>query len=153
MRIFTGWPLRHACLILLGMTVLTACHRMEDVPAKKYNWSGSALEECPSARGAAKTVELADLAARPTAYEGTFVRVEGYYYNYFEHAALHPEPEAEIYSGDFDKQIWVRGIDAEYSRQRVQLTGIFTAKSRGHGDQWPGTLCVVSVLKLPGAGD
>lgn len=150
MRMFPGWPFFHARLILLGIIVLAGCRREEDVPAAKYSWSGSAREECPSTQGAAETVELADLAALPTAYEGKFIRVEGYYYDYFEHAALHPEPEAEIYSGNFDEQVWVSNIDAEYSRQRVQLTGIFTAKSQGHGGQWPGTLCVVSVLKLPG---
>lgn len=140
-----------AWLVLSGMSALVGC-RQEELPVTQRSLSSSKMEECPPARGIAKGVELADLAARPAAYEGKFIQVEGYYYDYFEHAALHPEPEAEIYSGDFSTQVWIHNIDHEYSEQRVQLKGVFTSKSNGHLGQWPGTLCVVSVLKLPSVG-
>lgn len=145
------WPLIRAWLVLSGMSALAGC-RQEELPATQRGVSSSKME-CPQTRGAAKDVELADLSIRPAAHEGKFIQVEGYYYDYFEHSALHPEPEAGRYGGDFNTQVWIHNIDHEYSGQRVRLRGVFTSKSKGHLGQWPGTLCVVSVLKLPSPGD
>ena len=40
--------------------------------------------------------------------------------------------------------IWVSPLPASFAGKRVELIGYFTTAVKGHGDQWPGSLCIAS---------
>ncbi len=90
---------------------------------------------------------IADLTSEPERFEGKFVAVSGYYYQYFENSAIYSTIENKPYSHKFSDGIWLSGVGAEFGGMHINISGIFSQKVKGHLGQWPGTICVTSAIR------
>ena len=102
---------------------------------------------CPVASGAYAPVSIPQLIANPAAFDGKAVEISGYSISMFEHSAIYSTRQ-EPFSANFSEGIWTlistdRNVSSE---DRVTLRGIYTTKIRGHLGQWPGSICVHSIV-------
>ena len=103
--------------------------------------------DCPVASGTYESVEIAELIANPAIFDGKAVEISGYHISSFEHSAIYPTPQ-DTFSANFSEGIWTL-ISTERNvgnKDRVTLRGVYTTKIRGHGSQWPGSMCVHSIV-------
>jgi hypothetical protein len=102
---------------------------------------------CPVTSGTYVPVDIPQLIANPATFDGKAVEISGYHISLFEHSAIYPTRQ-EPFSTNFSDGIWTlistnRNVSSE---RRVTLRGVYTTKMRGHLGQWPGSICVHSVL-------
>ena len=102
---------------------------------------------CPVASGVYATVSIPQLIANPAAFDGKAVEISGYSISMFEHSAIYPTKQ-KPFSANFSEGIWtLTSVDLSASSEKpVTLRGIYTTKIRGHLGQWPGSICVHSIL-------
>ena len=102
---------------------------------------------CPIASGTYKPAKIADLIAHPELRDGKGVNISGYFTNSFEHVAIYPARQ-DPFSATFSEGLWMLlSTDHKISNgQRITVRGVYTTKIRGHLGQWPGSICVNSVI-------
>lgn len=128
---------------------LTACqaHSGSEVAAQRIEHKDIVISGCPKVDQPARKIILSDLSSDPDRYHGAAVRVDGYYYSYFEHSAIYPAPIPKPYNPEFDKGIWLLHAKPELNGEHVRVIGIFSSRIKGHLGQWPGSICVTSIAK------
>ena len=132
--------------MVIALLTLLACQRKTETASVvgSLKLRDIVVDGCPVPNTGPKRVTLIELASNPARYEGMFVSVSGYYYSYFERAALFGTPEEEPYAHRASEGIWLLRMDRALAGKRVQISGIFTTGIKGHLGQWPGSLCVVN---------
>ena len=136
MRIFAvaGWA-----ALLVGCSPETV-----QVDAKTSDFLS--MLDCPFVSGVYEPVTITELIARPADLDEKPVKISGYFISSFEHTAIYPTQQ-EPFSATFSEGLWtlLNTNSRVVSGQHVTLRGIYTTKIRGHGGQWPGSICVHSV--------
>jgi len=117
--------------------------------AEKPNVTGAAAPPPqPTATGRPEAVSIVDLLARPDAYDGKFVRLDGFLHVKFEGTAVFMTKEHADYLmckyglwvSFKDGDVKARDFDCKY----VLLEGIFNKANKGHMGLWSGELRDVS---------
>ena len=124
---------------VVGLALLAACVQ----PPTSISSSAIATGECPAAVGVPVPTSISELVQSPARYELKLVRVRAFYINGFEHSAIYGAmpSEGEPTPG---LGIWASPLPDRLNGQRAELVGYFTGSVKGHGGQWPGSLCIVS---------
>jgi hypothetical protein len=126
----------------------------QEAVAGPLNLRDIALKGCPRPKDAPQHVRLSELTSNPDRYNGIFVSVSGQYYSGFERSALFPPSDTDLHTRTADEGVWLLQMDKSLAGERVQVSGIFTTRIKGHLRQWPGSICVVDkakVVRKPGS--
>ena len=107
------------------------------------------LYGCPEPVGRPRKASISEITADPGAFHGVLVHITGHYHRSFEHHAIYPGPAPEPDEHTFEDGIWVLSGHDGLQGDHVEAVGYFTAKTRGHLGQWPGSLCVTSAAGAP----
>ena len=131
--------------VITFVLALSGCSREEPVPenvSHSYTITDVyAKYGCTRMPSNPAMVTIEELLDSPNRYEGKPVRIEGFYYSTFEHAAIYPNPEDGPHSKT-QSGLWVlEGLPKRYSGKHVTVEGIFTSGTHGHLGQWPATIC------------
>ena len=103
--------------------------------------------KCPAASGTYALSTVSELIASPERFNGKAIKVSGYYTRSFEHSAIYSTPQDPV-SATPSEGVWTL-ISADRSissGDRVMMRGVYTTKIRGHLGQWPGSICVHSII-------
>lgn len=147
MRIFL--PAMAACFLLSLAALLLGGD------SEKAAVSGvTASQPSPAASGMPEAVSILDLLARPDAYDGKFIRIDGFLHVKFEDCAVFMTKEhADYLMGKYG--LWVSFKTGEFIKQKdydckyVLLEGVFNKSGHGHMQLFGGELREVSrVLEL-----
>jgi hypothetical protein len=149
-------PLRaKAFLVALVVCILASLATLSlGVDSEKAKVSGDAAPQPPAAAtGQPEAVSIVDLLARPEAYDGKFVRVEGFLHVHFEGTALFMTKEHADYLmckyGFWVSLDEVKYPAKDFDGKYVLLEGTFNRANKGHMRLWSGELRDVSrVMEL-----
>jgi len=123
-----------------GVAALSSCGAR---PAHRVTSSAIATGECPTAQGKPMDAPLHEIIKSPAAYHGRLVRLSGVYRKGFEVSAIVPASAPSVEPSP-TTGIWSSPLPEGLEGRPLELLGYFTSTVRGHGSQWPGSLCVVS---------
>ena len=136
-------------LLMLGVLIIASCSGSQLPEQMQLDSMHIALHGCPEPTGKPKDVGIPELVASPAAFDAVLVRVSGHYHDDFEHHAIYPGSKPEPDDHRFSDGIWLLRLDPDFRGDRIQVTGYFTARTKGHLDQWLGSICVTSVARAP----
>lgn len=138
-------------LAVLLLASITNCSREDEqnvvaqsaVSESEIFSSEACLPPAPSS----ESVSIASLISNPSRFEGKSVVVTGYYYSRFEHSGIYPS-RRDPDTSEWDDGLWLYGLSPflKLDDRSVTVSGIFSSKNKGHLGQWPGSICVSSVL-------
>lgn len=102
-------------------------------------------EACPTSAEKPIPLKIADALANPSAFDGRYVSLDGYYCAEFELKALYEVPDC---TSRPESGLWLGGMSPFYDSRgsRVVVTGTFNAKMTGHLGKWPAGLCVAKLV-------
>ena len=126
--------------VVVGALALYGCAK--SAPATVSS-SSIATGECPSVAGHPAATAIAEILRNPHRYNLRPVRLVGLYFSAVENSAVYPVV-ATGHEPSPGTGIWVSPLPASFAGKRVELIGYFTTAVKGHGDQWPGCLCIAS---------
>lgn len=135
-------------VIVAGVLVAGGCSASESATGSNAKpLPAPGVEACSRPVLNSQRVTIAELISNPRRFEGSAVRVDGYYRWGFEHSAVYTNKEdAEHHRTE--KGIWVQAdVPRELRGRDIMVEAIFTAQARGHLSQWAGTLCGVTRLE------
>ena len=89
-------------------------------------------------------VSIAALLANPDKFDGTPVRVIGFYHASFEHSAIYLD-ENDFLHSIHANGLWVAvGVPSNLNDQYILVEGVFSRNDQGHLGLWSGSICNVS---------
>jgi len=90
------------------------------------------------------SVSIAALLANPEKFDGTPVRVIGFYHGSFEHSAIY-FAQNDFRHNIHSNGLWVSGsIPSNLNGQYILVEGIFSSNDQGHLGLWSGSICNVA---------
>lgn len=137
----THWLLLSAFVLFASCT---ADEGKNNVPPKLEPVAVVLNGTCKPSLQTNKLVALEKLVASPENYDGQHVTVSGYFYSSFERSALYPAELKQNQNTDAKSSIWLNGISVPNDVYGIHVTvsGEFSSKMKGHGNWWPGSMCV-----------
>lgn len=138
-------------LAVLLLAITTSCSREDrQVVNTQVAMRGSETlnaEACLPPAPTSESASIANLISNPSRFDGKSVAVTGYYYSRFEHSAIYPS-QRDPNTSEWIDGLWLYGLSPFLKRddRYVTVSGIFSSKDKGHLGQWPGSICVSSVL-------
>jgi hypothetical protein len=102
---------------------------------------------CPIVSGTYQPATIPELIASPDRLDRQAVRISGYIVSSFEHSAIYPTPQDPFLANKSaglwtEMSVW-RAVESD---KRVTVRGVYIKGISGHGGQWPGSLCVHSIV-------
>jgi hypothetical protein len=127
--------------LVMGCSSEDASVARKKIEVNNSSWLNS--EACRNYDAEGVEVSIADLISNPAQFEGKNVKVNGFYYSGFEHSAIYPS-RRDPATSSWNDGLWVYGLSAwvSFNNKRVTLSGVFSAKRKGHLGQWPGSICI-----------
>jgi hypothetical protein len=135
-----------ALIVSVVIAVAAACYALIfawDGPADSYPEDMVAGDVCGREVVGPENVSIAALLANPEKFDGTAVRVIGFYHASFEHSAIY-FAESDFVNNIRSNGLWVAdGIPSNINNQYILVEGIFSSNDRGHLALWSGSICNV----------
>jgi hypothetical protein len=127
-------------IIAAGYGLIFASHRA----AERDPIENVARDVCARDVVDPDSVSIAALLANPDKFDGTPVRVIGFYHGSFEHSAIYFS-QNDFRHNIHSNGLWVSGsIPSSLNGQYILVEGIFSSNDKGHLGLWSGTICNVA---------